>query len=99
MIVLLLQDQRYVEIGFQLGPVAPNTVPVLYTPAAIFPGVAMPPSRLSSMQSRMIVGRGYVQIPPGRMERSGEHMLVLNPNRPLGPLTTILEQTRRRRPR
>lgn len=84
MVALLLKDERYMEFSLHLAPSAQARPTDAYAPAVIFPGLAMPPSRLQSDQFKWIIGPGYMSEAGDRREGEGEHMVVLNANQPLG---------------
>jgi hypothetical protein len=99
MTALLLKDERYIEFGLYVAPGGQATQTDAYAPAIIFPGYAMPPSRMNNDQSRWIIGRGYMGEAGDRMEGPGEHKVILNANRPLGPGLTMMDYPREPPPR
>lgn len=99
LVALLLKDQRYMELSLYVAPAAQMTQTDAYAPAVIFPGYAMPPSRLNNDQSRWIIGRGYMGEAGDRMEGEGEHKVILNANRPLGSGLVMMDYPREPPPR
>jgi len=95
MVIRADKQARKFQVGFHVDPESVAAGDAMYSPAAMFPGVTMAPSRISSMQFRRAVGpkSGFSEGPVEDPELDCE--FILNVNQPVGNYAAFYEYVRK----